>query len=280
MSKQKHRSQSIVGGKSAQKSVDTLWQTIYTEVEEYSQQEPVLTRFFHDAVLSHDTLEAALSYNLALQLDSNILSAMTIREVISEALSVDPNISENMRRDLTAYVERDPACDQYCLPLLYFKGFHALQIYRVTNWLWKNNRKSLASYLQNRVSEVFSVDIHPGAKIGGGIMIDHATGLVVGETAVIGDNVSMLHSVTLGGTGARAGDRHPKIRCGVLIAAGAKILGNIEVGEGAKIGAGSLVLEPVPPHTTVAGVPAKIVGHPSESEPAREMDQRIEDDLD
>ena len=279
MSKQKHRNQSIVEGKSAEKAVDTLWQTIYAEVEEYSQQEPVLTRFFHDAVLSHDSLEAALSYNLALQLDSNILSATTIREVISEALVVDPGISENMRRDLMAYVERDPACDHYCLPLLYFKGFHALQIYRVANWLWKNNRRSLASYLQNRVSEVFSVDIHPAAQIGGGIMIDHATGLVVGETAVIGDNVSMLHSVTLGGTGARAGDRHPKIRCGVLIAAGAKILGNIEVGEGAKVGAGSLVLEPVPPHTTVAGVPARIVGHPSEAEPAREMDQRIEDDL-
>ncbi|MBL4566609.1 MAG: serine O-acetyltransferase [Porticoccus sp.] len=278
MNQQKHSDKLKAGKAPTPKTVDTLWQAIYAEVEVYSQQEPVLTSYFHDAVLNHSSLEEALAYNLALQLDSNILSASVIREVFADALSAGSGINENMRKDLTAYVERDPACDQYSLPLLYFKGFHALQIYRVANWLWKNNRRSLALYLQNRVSEVFSVDIHPGAEIGGGIMIDHATGLVVGETTVIGDNVSMLHSVTLGGTGARGGERHPKIRCGVLISAGAKILGNIEVGEGAKVGAGSLVLEPVPPHTTVAGVPAKIVGHPSEAEPAREMDQRIDDD--
>lgn len=277
MSQQKQSDKLTAEKAPAQKMADTLWQTIYAEVEVYSQQEPVLTSYFHDAVLNHNSLEAALAYNLALQLDSNILSASVIREVFTDALSAGSGINENMRKDLTAYVERDPACDQYSLPLLYFKGFHALQIYRVANWLWKNNRRSLALYLQNRVSEVFSVDIHPGAEIGGGIMIDHATGLVVGETTVIGDNVSMLHSVTLGGTGAMSGERHPKIRCGVLISAGAKILGNIEVGEGAKVGAGSLVLEPVPPHTTVAGVPAKIVGHPNEAEPAREMDQRIDD---
>jgi serine O-acetyltransferase len=279
MSKYTHKGLSITEKEAVRSADDELWQTIYLEVSEKSRREPGLTNFFYDAVLSHHSLEAALSYNLALQLDSNLLSTTTIHQVIFEALTVDTSLSENMRRDLVAYVERDPACNHYCLPLLYFKGFHALQIYRVANWLWKNNRKSLAAFLQNRVSEVFSVDIHPAAQIGGGIMIDHATGLVVGETAIIGDNVSMLHSVTLGGTGAQAGDRHPKIRCGVLIAAGAKILGNIEVGEGAKVGAGSLVLEPVPAHTTVAGVPAKIVGHPSEAEPAREMDQRIEDDL-
>jgi serine O-acetyltransferase len=255
---------------------DSLWQTICVEVKEFVRQEPILASYFHDAVLSHDSLEAALTYILALQLDSSILPAMTIREVFSEAMESDAAISASMRKDLTAYVERDPACDQYSLPLLYFKGFHALQIHRVAHWLWKNGRRSLALYLQNRVSEIFAVDIHPGAQIGSGIMIDHATGLVVGETSVIGDNVSMLHSVTLGGTGAQAGDRHPKVRCGVLIAAGAKILGNIEVGEGAKVGAGSLVLSSVPEHTTVVGVPAKIVGRPMEAEPAREMDQRID----
>ena len=260
---------------SGDQGIGRLWQMIVDEVTKQAADEPELVTYFHDAVLSHNSLEAALAYNLALKLDSNILSAMTIRQVFTEALTTDSDITDKMCRDLAAYVERDPACDQYSLPLLYFKGFHALQIYRIAHWLWSNDRKSLAFYLQNRVSEIFAVDIHPAA-IGAGIMIDHATGLVVGETTVIGDNVSMLHSVTLGGTGAQAGDRHPKIHCGVLIAAGAKILGNIEVGEGAKIGAGSLVLEPVPAHTTVAGVPAKIVGHPIEAEPAREMDQRID----
>ncbi len=161
------------------------------------------------------------------------------------------------------------------LPLLYFKGFHALQVYRVANWLWRHERRSLALFLQSRASEIFAVDIHPAAEIAGGIMLDHATGMVIGETAVIGENVSLLHSVTLGGTGAQAGDRHPKIRCGVLIAAGAKVLGNIEVGEGAKIGAGSLVLDSVLPHTTVVGVPARVVGVPGEAEHSRTMDQRI-----
>lgn len=276
MKKQKKAGQTTVDASSVKHDSGSLWQTILEEVEAYSKNEPVLASYFYDAVLSHDSLDTALSYNLALKLNNNILSAMAIRQVFTEALNADPDISVQMQLDLLAYVERDPACDKYSLPLLYFKGFHSLQIYRIANWLWRNDRRHLALYLQNRASEIFAVDIHPGAQIGGGIMIDHATGLVVGETTVIGDNVSMLHSVTLGGTGAQAGDRHPKIRCGVLIASGAKILGNIEVGEGAKVGAGSLVLEPVPEHTTVAGVPAKIVGRPTEAEPAREMDQSID----
>lgn len=260
---------------SSQNSGDTLWQNICNEVTEFAGQEPVLASFFYAAVLSHKSLEEALSYNLAQQLGNSVLSDLSIHQVLLEGMNDDATIRERMRRDLCAYVERDPACDRYCLPLLYFKGFHALQVHRVANWLWRHQRRSLALFLQSRASEVFGVDIHPAAEIGGGIMIDHATGLVIGETTVIGDNVSMLHSVTLGGTGAQAGDRHPKIRCGVLIAAGAKILGNIEVGQGAKVGAGSLVLDPVPPHTTVVGVPAKVVGHPREAEPSREMDQRI-----
>lgn len=276
MIKRENRDSSLAELSSAAVVEDRLWQTICAEVKTFSGQEPMLASYFYDAVLSHDSLEDALTYILALQLDSRILPAMTIREVFSEAIGADVTISASMRKDLTAYVERDPACDQYSLPLLYFKGFHALQIHRVAHWLWVNGRHSLALYLQNRVSEIFAVDIHPCARIGSGIMIDHATGLVVGETSVIGDNVSMLHSVTLGGTGAQAGDRHPKVGCGVLIAAGAKILGNINVGAGAKVGAGSLVLASVPEHTTVVGVPAKIVGRPMEEEPSREMDQRID----
>lgn len=262
-------------GTSPNDGIDKLWQSIVEEVTEYAQQELTLTRYLHTAVLSHDSLEDALVYNLALKLDSHILSQATMRQIFSEVLALDKNISQLMRRDLIAYVERDPACNEYSLPLLNLKGFHALQVYRITHWLWQHERKFLALHLQNRVSEVFAVDIHPAAKIGGGIMLDHATGVVVGETAVIGDNVSILHSVTLGGTGIESGDRHPKVKSGVLIAAGAKILGNIEIGQGAKIGAGSLVLESVPPNTTVVGVPAKIVGRPVETEPSREMDQQI-----
>ena len=168
--------------------------------------------------------------------------------------------------------DRDSACTELSVPFLYFKGFHALQTHRVTHWLWEQGRESLALFFQNRMSAEFGVDIHPAAQLGYGIMLDHATGLVIGETAVVGNNVSILQSVTLGGTGKDEGDRHPKICDGVLISAGATILGNICVGEGAKVGAGSVVLEAVPPHTTVAGVPAKIVGRPSTEQPAMEMD--------
>jgi len=270
MSKEKQ-----VGQSKNSQSSDWLWVTIQAEVAVLSQQEPILTSFFYDAVLSHQSLEEALSYNLAVQIDNTVLSALTIREVFIETMVAEPAIGDSMRKDLTAYVERDPACDQYCLPLLYFKGFHALQIYRVANWLWRNGRQSLALYLQNRVSEIFAVDIHPAAQIGSGIMIDHATGVVIGETAIVGNNVSILHSVTLGGSGCTSGSRHPTIGNGVLISAGAKILGNISVGDGVKVGAGSLVLESVPAHVTVAGVPARIIGTPVEDQPALEMDQHL-----
>ena len=162
-------------------------------------------------------------------------------------------------------------------PFLFFKGFHALQAYRLAHWLWNEKRRHLALYLQTRVSDLFAVDIHPAARIGSGIMMDHATGIVIGETAVVEDNVSMLHAVTLGGTGKEAGDRHPKIRTGVLIGAGAKILGNIEIGKGARVAAGSVVLQNVPPCKTVAGVPAKVIGDSGCAEPAREMDQMLFD---
>jgi len=254
---------------------ENLWQEILAEARDFSQDEPVLASFFHAAILSHDSLETALGYNLAEMLGNMALSKLAIRQVFAEALENDGRIAEKMQRDLVAYRERDPACDKYAMPLLYFKGFHALQVHRVAHYLWLNDRQALALHLQSLCAEVFSVDIHPGAQIGGGVMVDHATGLVIGETAVVEDNVSMLHAVTLGGIGNESGDRHPKIRSGVLIAAGAKILGNIEVGEGAKVGAGTLVLESVSPHTTVAGVPARVVGKPREAAPALEMDQRI-----
>ena len=215
---------------------DKLWQDILAEARVFSNEEPVLASFFHSAILSHDSLASALGYNLAEILGNFALSKLAIRQVFAEALGADASIGEKMHRDLLAYRERDPACDKFAMPLLYFKGFHALQVHRVAHYLWLNKRKALAFHLQSLCAEVFSVDIHPGAQIGGGVMIDHATGLVIGETAVVEDNVSMPHAVTLGGIGNESGDRHPKIRSGVLIAAGAKILGNIEVGEGAKVG--------------------------------------------
>ncbi len=198
-----------------------------------------------------------------------------LREVIETALAAQPDILDAAAADICAVKERDPAVRYYSTPLLYLKGFHALQGYRVAHWLWQQGRHSLAVFLQNQISVVFSVDVHPAAQIGRGIMFDHATGIIIGETAVVEDDVSILQNVTLGGTGKEHGDRHPKIREGVMIGAGAKVLGNIEVGRGAKIGAGSVVLQPVPPHTTVAGVPAHEVGHPDCDKPSLDMNQGL-----
>ncbi len=212
----------------------------------------MLASFYHATLLKHENLGSALSYMLANKLASPIMPAIAIREVVEEAYAADPEMIASAACDIQAVRTRDPAVDKYSTPLLYLKGFHALQAYRIGHWLWTQGRRALAIFLQNQVSVSFQVDIHPAAKIGRGIMLDHATGIVVGETAVIEDDVSILQSVTLGGTGKTSGDRHPKIREGVMIGAGAKILGNIEVGRGAKIGAGSVVLQPVPPHTTAA----------------------------
>ena len=256
---------------------DPLWRELCEEVREVSLQEPALASYFHTAVLSHDSLESALAYALASLLGSEVVSALTLYQVLTRGFVADPAIGERMRRDLLAHFERDPACSSRYIPLLFFKGFHALQAYRVSHWLWQEGRRPLARYIQSRVSEIFSVDIHPAARIGGGIMLDHATGLVIGETTVIGDDVSILHAVTLGGSGHDPGRRHPRIGRGVLISVGAKVLGDIDVGEGARIGAGSLVLESVPMHTTVAGVPARVVGGLMVSMPALEMDHRVND---
>lgn len=251
---------------------DPLWDRIREETVGHASEEPILASFLHATIINHPTLECALSFHLANQLDSATASSLLLRDVILQALENDGTIRDAIRADLQAVLERDSACHELYIPFLYFKGFHALQTQRVAHWLWNRGRKSLALFFQNRMSTIFGVDIHPAARMGKGVMLDHATGLVIGETAVVGNNVSILQSVTLGGTGKDEGDRHPKIGDGVLISAGAKILGNIRVGEGAKVGAGSVVLEDVPPHTTVAGVPARVVGRPSSDQPALEMD--------
>lgn len=259
----------------ASRPADALWATIRSQTITQAECEPVLASFLYATILNHDTLEAALSFHLANKLDSPAMPAMLLREVIEQALGDDPSIGEAVRADLYAVNERDSACCSLVTPLLYFKGFHALQAYRIANWLWRQGRNPLALFLQNRISSVFAVDIHPAARIGKGIMFDHATGIVIGETAVVEDNVSIMQSVTLGGTGKEGGDRHPKVRKGVLISAGAKILGNIEIGECAKVGAGSVVLKDVPPRTTVAGVPARVVGESKCSQPSRNMDHHL-----
>ncbi len=258
-----------------QSANDPVWESIRMEVEEDAKREPMLASFLYAVVLNHKRLEDALSFLLASKLETPTLTAVTLRDLIDEALANDPGIGASVRADIQAVLDRDAACRRYSLPLLYFKGFHAIQSYRVAHYFWNQGRESLALYLQSHISEIFSVDIHPAAQVGSGILIDHATSVVIGETAVVEDNVSMLHEVTLGGTGKEVGDRHPKIRKGVLIGAGAKILGNIEIGEGAKVGAGSVVLDPVPPHCTAAGVPAVIVGRPKAEQPALDMDHRL-----
>lgn len=259
---------------------DPIWQGIREETTAAIRNEPVLASFLHSTILNHQTLESALSFHLAYKLDSPTASALLVREVIEQALSADPSIGRAIRCDLRAVKERDSACSSYSTPFLYFKGFHALQAHRVAHWLWLQGRRSLALFFQNCISSEFGVDIHPAAKIGHGILMDHATGIVIGETAVVGNNVSLMQSVTLGGTGKDEDDRHPKVGDGVLISAGAKILGNIKIGCGAKVGAGSVVLQDVPPHTTVAGVPARIVGHPTSDQPALDMNHSISCDMD
>jgi serine O-acetyltransferase len=254
---------------------DPIWDQIRAEVAAEVARTPMLASLLHATVLKHERLEQALSFHLANKLSSPSLQEMSIREMIDEAFE-NPAIGAAIRADLEAVRQRDPAAREYYVPFLFFKGFLALQSYRVANHLSKSGSRALSIYMQSRISETFGVDIHPAARIGSGVLLDHGTGIVIGETAVIDDDVSILHEVTLGGTGKESGDRHPKIRSGVLIGAGAKVLGNIVVGEGAKIGAGSVVLDSVPPHTTVAGVPAKVVGRCDVARPAFDMNQNFQ----
>lgn len=270
------REQSVNRGKP--EKTDPVWTRLRQDVFVTAKTEPMLAGYLHDTVLKHGSLEASISYFLAGKLASPYLTTTSLRDVIYEALTVSEDIREAVRRDLSAVVERDPAARSLALPYLNFKGFQALQSYRVAHWLWNQERYPLALYLQSRISEAFDVDIHPAARIGKGILIDHGTSVVIGETAVVGDDVSMLHEVTLGGTGKESGNRHPKVGNGVLIGAGAKILGNIRIGDGSKIAAGSVVLNEVPPHSTVAGIPAKVVGKPTFAEPGKQMEQYVEFD--
>ena len=257
--------------------IDPVWSRIRNEADEVLRREPELASFIYASILHHDTLEAAVIRRVAERLDHADVSGELIRQAYTDALQDDASIGAAFRADIAATIDRDPASDRYLDPVLYFKGFHAIQTHRLAHWLWHKGRKDFALYLQSRSSAVFQTDINPNARIGRGIFLDHATGLVVGQTAVIDDDVSMLQDVTLGGTGKQDGDRHPKIRRGVLIGAGAKILGNIEVGACARIAAGSVVLKSVPPNTTVAGVPARVVGEAGCAEPARAMDQMLHD---
>ncbi|MFY9212533.1 MAG: serine O-acetyltransferase [Aestuariivita sp.] len=256
-------------------SVDPVWDRITVEARDAVAHEPLMGGLVHACILHHKSIEKALSYRVAAKLASNEMSMVILREIADEAYAESPELVDAARADLVAVYERDPACHRLLQPILYFKGYQAMQAYRIGHWLWQKGKYDLAYFFQMRISEIFGVDIHPAARIGKGIMIDHAHSIVIGETAVVGDNVSMLHSVTLGGTGKEEEDRHPKIEDGVLIGAGAKVLGNIRVGRCSRIAAGSVVLEDVPPCKTVAGIPAKIVGEAGCDQPAISMNHML-----
>ncbi|TIO10431.1 serine O-acetyltransferase [Mesorhizobium sp.] len=257
------------------KPIDPIWRSIRDEAMEAVNRDPLLAAFLYATILNQESLEEAVIHRLAERLDHQDIGSDLIRQTFKAMLADDKDWSATVRVDIQAYYDRDPACDRFIMPVLYFKGFHAIQTHRLAHWLWNQGRQDFALYLQSRSSSVFQTDINPAARIGRGIFLDHATGLVVGQTAVIEDDVSILHGVTLGGTGKAGGDRHPKIRYGVLIGAGAKILGNIEVGHCSKIAAGSVVLSPVPHNKTVAGVPARVVGETGCDQPSRQMDQLL-----
>jgi serine O-acetyltransferase len=255
---------------------DPVWARLRDDATQLAASEPTLASFVHATILGHEKLEQALVYHLSQKLANADVGSLQVHDVVAHAFSNTPGLGKAARADLTAIFKRDPAVYSLVEPFLFFKGYHALQAYRVTHWLWIHGRTALALHFQSRVSEVFSVDIHPAAKIGSGVMIDHGTGVVIGETAVVEDDVSLLQGVTLGGTGKQHGDRHPKVRRGVMIGAGAKVLGNTEIGAYSRIGAGSVVLQPVPPHSTAVGVPAKVIGQAGCDNPAWEMDQLLD----
>lgn len=257
---------------------DLVWNQLRKEAAKTAAGEKLLSSFLEEVILSQTSLERAISFHLAQKLASQNIPSITLFDLFLQIAREDKRFQEALRTDLLAIADRDPASNGILAPFLYFKGFHSLTAYRFGHHLWKSNRKCLALYLQSLISEQFGVDIHPAARIGKGILVDHATCLVIGETSVVGDNVSILHDVTLGGTGKDRGDRHPKVAAGVLIGAGAKILGNVRIGIGAKIGAGSVVLDDVPNHCSAAGVPAKIVGKCEVDQPALSMDHHLEHD--
>ena len=258
--------------------LDPIWATLRQEAEDVVAREPVLAGFVYSYVLNHERLEGAVAHRIADRLGAASIDSGTIARAFDEMCEADRGFAVALRADLAAVVDRDPAVSRYLEPVLYFKGFHAIQTHRLAHWLLGAGRRDFALYLQSRASEVFQVDINPAVPMGKGIFIDHATGVVIGQTAVIEDDVSILQNVTLGGTGKERGDRHPKIRRGVLIGVGAKILGNIEIGRCSRVAAGSVVLKPVPPGATVAGVPARVVGQAGCAEPSRSMDHMLADE--
>lgn len=258
-----------------ERAPEQVWNRLCEEATEVIKQEPLLASYVYNCILNHNSLASALSVILANKLADEVMSAVTLRELFEEAFSASPELIAAASADIRAVYERDAATSTYLPVILYLKGFQSIQVHRLAHYLWTNSRRDLAAFVQSRNAEVFAVDIHPGCTLGRGIMFDHATGIVIGETCVIDDDVSILQNVTLGGTGNEKGDRHPKVRSGVLVSAGAKVLGNIEIGSGAKIGAGSVVLDDVKPHTTVVGVPAREIGKCAAESPARTMDQTL-----
>jgi len=255
---------------------DELWQRLREEASEALAKAPMLAPLFVTSILDRASFESAVFHRISQRLKSDVVSQDLLADTFARAAAADPAIPRAVRADIAAVVERDPACARFIEPFLYFKGFHAIQTHRLAHWLWQGGERDFALYLQSRSSDVFQTDIHPAAPFGSGIFLDHATGLVVGETAAVGDGVSLLQNVTLGGTGKESGDRHPKVRQGVIVGAGAKILGNIEIGAHSRIAAGSVVLKPVPPHSTVAGIPAKVIATKVEND-GRPVDQLIRD---
>ena len=255
---------------------DGIWEKLCEEAKMEIELEPALASYLYSTILSHKEMSDALAFVLANKLGSSVLLDSQLLELFSKCYREDPELVQCAIADMQAVLERDPACDKYVMILLYFKGFQALQAQRIAHSLWSKGRQSLALLLQHRVSEAFHVDAHPAAKIGKGVMIDHATGVVIGETAVVGNNVSILHNVTLGGTGTTDGDRHPKIGDGVVLGAGATILGPVIVGTNVKIGAGSVVLQDIPDNSVAVGIPAKILRRERSEEviePSLSMDQ-------
>lgn len=253
----------------------SIWKKLHHQAVELAQAEPMLSSHYHQHIINHENFASALACHLAVQLGNESVSSSTLERLFLSILTEYSDIIESALQDMEAYYQRDPACDNYCRPFLFFKGFLAIQAQRLAHALWHSERRSLARYIQHKVSLLCCCDIHPAAQLGSGLMVDHATGLVIGETAKVGNNVSLLHGVTLGGSGNDVGKRHPTIGDDVMISAGAKVLGNISVGKGSKVGAGSVVLNTVPAHVTVAGVPAKIVGRLSDKTPSLSMDQDI-----
>ncbi len=256
-------------------TIDPIWSQVRREADAAAAAEPALGGFIYATILSHSRLEDAVCHRLAQRLNHADVDAGLIGQTFEQVLEDTPALGTMFRADLSAVRDRDPACTRFLEPLLYYKGFHALVTHRFAHELWNAGRRDFALYLQSQSSRIFAVDIHPAARFGQGIMFDHANGIVIGETAVVGDNCSFLHAVTLGGSGKETGDRHPKIGANVMIGAGAKILGNITVGDCARIAAGSVVLADVPKNKTVAGVPARVVGTAGCPEPARTMDQLL-----